>query len=308
MTVPVPPSFSSVSLSLEKLAACLLNASGLEPLPARFRAIFALKNIGSENAIQILGEAFSDNSALLKHELAYVLGQIGNPVANPILSKVLADETQNEMVRHEAAEALGAIASNESLFILQKFLDDPSESVRETCEISIERIRKNEFREKLLPEEIIFGSIDPAPSLKEALSIDSLQNILMNKSLSLYERYKAMFALRNRAQDSAAILALCSGFGDESALFRHEIAYVLGQLQHPASIPSLGAVLRSTSEVPMVRHECAEALGSIATPECLAILKEFENDSEDVVRESCKVALDMYEYENSDELQFFPLD
>ena len=29
---------------------------------------------------------------------------------------------------------------------------------------------------------------------------------------------------------------------DESALFRHEIAYVLGQLQHPASVSALTLV------------------------------------------------------------------
>ena len=47
----------------------------------------------------------------------------------------------------------------------------------------------------------------------------------------------------------------------------------------------------------MVRHEAAEALGSIATPECLPILKEWKErkDSPIVVRQSCEVALDMWE-------------
>lgn len=47
----------------------------------------------------------------------------------------------------------------------------------------------------------------------------------------------------------------------------------------------------------MVRHEAAEALGSIATPEVLEVLEGFKKDEETVVRESCEVALDMYEYE-----------
>lgn len=45
----------------------------------------------------------------------------------------------------------------------------------------------------------------------------------------------------------------------------------------------------------MVRHEAAEALGSIATGECLPVLEEFakaENVPR-VVKESCIVALDM---------------
>lgn len=47
----------------------------------------------------------------------------------------------------------------------------------------------------------------------------------------------------------------------------------------------------------MVRHEAAEALGGIATPEVLPHLKEWmtREDSPTVVRESCQVAIDMWE-------------
>jgi len=47
----------------------------------------------------------------------------------------------------------------------------------------------------------------------------------------------------------------------------------------------------------MVRHEAAEALGGIATPEVFPYLKEYmtREDAPIVVRESCQVALDMYE-------------
>lgn len=47
----------------------------------------------------------------------------------------------------------------------------------------------------------------------------------------------------------------------------------------------------------MVRHEAAEALGGIATPEVLPYLKEWMQrpDAPRVVRESCQVAIDMWE-------------
>jgi len=47
----------------------------------------------------------------------------------------------------------------------------------------------------------------------------------------------------------------------------------------------------------MVRHEAAEALGGIGTPEVLPHLKEWmvRDDSPRVVRESCQVAIDMWE-------------
>ena len=56
-------------------------------------------------------------------------------------------------------------------------------------------------------------------------------------------------------------------------------------------------MLENASESDMVRHEAAEALGGIATPEVLPHLKEWQRrgDAPRVVRESCEVALDMYE-------------
>lgn len=107
-----------------------------------------------------------------------------------------------------------------------------------------------------------------------------------------------MFALRNRG-DEESVLALAAGFQDDSALFRHEIAYVFGQMQHEASVPSLIKVLSDTSEISMVRHEAAEALGSIATPECFPALNQFAKDENRTIRESCVVGLDLYEYETN---------
>ena len=42
------------------------------------------------------------------------------------------------------------------------------------------------------------------------------------------------------------------------------MAYVLGQLQDKASTEALVTTLKDVTEHPMVRHEAAEALGSIA--------------------------------------------
>lgn len=89
-----------------------------------------------------------------------------------------------------------------------------------------------------------------------------------------------------------------------SALFRHEVAFVLGQLQESITVPYLRESLQDPEENEMVRHECAEALGSIAHPECPKILGDYVNDEKRVVRESCVIALDMCEYENSPEFQY----
>ena len=46
---------------------------------------------------------FQDPSALLKHELAYCLGQMKNTTALPILESVLANRQEDPMVRHEVS-------------------------------------------------------------------------------------------------------------------------------------------------------------------------------------------------------------
>ncbi len=74
-----------------------------------------------------------------------------------------------------------------------------------------------------------------------------------------------------------------------SALLKHEVAYVLGQMQDPAAVEVLKGVLRAHEENAMVRHEAAEALGSIASDECIGMLQEFARDAEPIVAHSCEV-------------------
>lgn len=302
--------------SIEELKDILCNKSGDVGLANRFRALFNLKCIGAESsdeetvhkAIDYIASCFGDSSELLKHEVAYVLGQIRNIHANQYLAQVLEDKNQQIMVRHEAAEAMGAIGDAKSLELLEQyFKEDPDVEIRQTCELAIERIRweNSESANKEILEKSSFTSIDPAPPMptNTESKIEKLQAILNNQETPLFERYRAMFRLRDLATDEAC-LALATGLDDPSALFKHEIAYVFGQLCNPVTVPSLIKVLQDDREAGMVRHEAAEALGSIATDECLPVLRSFLTDSVDVVRDSAIVALDMYEYENSNELEY----
>ena len=120
-----------------------------------------------------------------------------------------------------------------------------------------------------------------------------------------------MFALRDLSSPPdlptavPAIKALASGFSDASALFRHEIAFVFGQLSHPASIPSLIDTLSDSAEESMVRHEAAEALGSLGDEEGVEdVLRRFLDDPEQVVRDSVVVALDMADFEKNGQMEY----
>lgn len=159
-----------------------------------------------------------------------------------------------------------------------------------------------------------FTSIDPAPPLPLAssnISIPEMEQTLLDTELPLFQRYRAMFALRDLASPPdlptavPAVEALAKGLKDPSALFRHEIAFVFGQLCHPASIPSLTDALSNQQEAGMVRHEAAEALGSLGDIDGVEeTLKKFVNDPEQVVRDSILVALDMAEYEKNGEMEY----
>jgi len=156
-----------------------------------------------------------------------------------------------------------------------------------------------------------FASIDPAPPSEQSESIENLQKSLLDTKLPLFLRYRAMFSLRDLASPPdlptaiPAVHALAKGFADPSALFRHEIAFVFGQLSHPASIPALTAALGNLEEASMVRHEAAEALGSLGEEDGVEdILKQFLNDKEQVVRDSVIVALDMAEFEKTGEVEY----
>jgi len=272
------------------------------PLKDRFRALFTLKNIASDLCIEEIGKGFKDPSALLKHELAYCLGQMQDLRAIPILSAVLEDDNQETIVRHEAGEALGAIGCLDVLPLLQKYSRHETTEIAETCQLAIERIEWLQQHNVENMNENPFKSVDPAPPMEDK-DINELTNILLNENESLFERYRAMFALRNKGGDEE-VKALSKGLKCKSALFRHEIAFVLGQMSHPAATVALTETLRNNTEHGMVRHECAEALGAIATDDCFEILKEYATDTELVVRESCDIALDMCDYENSDQFQY----
>lgn len=128
------------------------------PLPVRFRALFSLKHLAITSeasdaiaAVEAIAAGFASPSALLKHELAYCLGQTKNDAAVKPLRHVLADLHEDPMCRHEAAEALGALGKADNLDILRQFRDREGEEVvvTETCEIAIDRIEWENSEERL---------------------------------------------------------------------------------------------------------------------------------------------------------------
>ena len=268
-----------------------------ESIAKRMRTCFELKAINNESAIDNLNRGLLySSSALLKHEIAYVLGQMRNKYAVKYLINVLDDIREETIVRHECCEALGAIADISTIPIIEKYLNDSSIELAETAELALQCIKMAQSNDKIARSK--YNSIDPAPSFKELTNvkdIEKLKNIYLNNSNNLFVRYRAMFTLRDIGNDEC-VKILCKGLNDKSALFRHEVAFVLGQLMNENGINELNKVLSNNNESEMVRHEAAEALGSIAKDSCKQIINLHLNDKQTVVKESCIVAKDMSEF------------
>ena len=262
--------------------------------------------------IQTLSNSLDDvrHGALLRHEFAYVMGQLRDERSTSALEKTLRDDKDDIMVRHECAEALGAIGSSSSIDTLEICAKDASIEVGQTCQLALDFIRwkingGNDSDENapiacacmISP----YSSVDPAPPHPKhnGLTTAEIGAILNDASAPLFERFRAMFSLRNRGgNDAVKELGKALIHDESSALLRHEVAYVLGQLQHSDGVEYLETSLKRENEHRMVRHESAEALGAIEERwgECEMILEQFLNDNDDVVRESCVVALDAADY------------
>lgn len=309
-------------LSLEQIVGHL---DPSQPVSVRTRAIFGLKAMNMAKSVQALEHGLlNDPSALIRHEIAYVLGQMKARMALGTLQCVLDDEAEDVMVRHEAGEAMGAIGDTAAIPFLKRYVDMDSQciarEIQETCILALQRIedetkkrasaqqqQQQQKEQKKTTKK--YTSIDPVlhgdATEQKHVSVADLRDTLCDASQPLDARYRALFTLRDHGGEQA-VLALCDGMENdqESALFRHEVAYVLGQMTHPAATQPLGRMLARKKEEPMVRHEAAEALGAIATDEAQRILKDFRRDDVEAVRESVFVALDISDYAASTDLQY----
>ena len=67
-----------------------------------------------------------------------------------------------------------------------------------------------------------FLSVDPVPPAEEGIPLEVLREILSDESADMFERYRALFGLRNRAAEALADTLGAVLRGSRSALLKHE--------------------------------------------------------------------------------------
>lgn len=150
----------------------------------------------------------------MRHELAYIMGQMQYEESSPILEEILATEGEDILVRHESAEALGAIGCVKFLPLLVQFSHHEAPEVSETCQIAVDMIK---YKQKVAEEALtavegastgskggsIYASVDPAPPVAQAQSLAEYRAMYLDQTLSLFDRYRAMFSLRDMNSDES---------------------------------------------------------------------------------------------------------
>lgn len=260
----------------------------------RTRALFILRNIIcplSAELICLLLDKEKYNNILIKHEMAYVLGQMKQKNSINCLINNLLNEKQDPITRHECAEALGNF-SNEDLNlyfinkksiknILKDLINHPIKIISESCILAVGKLNSN-GSDYISP----FYSYDPTLPSKE------YNDLFLNDEANLYERYKIMFYLRNLNNDFS-INKLSEAFKSKSDLLRHELGFVMGQMKNEKCLNILESIVMNNNEKDIVRHEAIEAIGSIGTEKGFKILERFKNHEVKILRESALVGLDI---------------
>ena len=284
-----------------------------ENIKIRMNCLFQLRTIGSIEAVKALEYTLltEPSSDLLRHEICYAFGQMikfdeNRREIERFINSEIFDHPKKwaSIVLHEAAEALGNISNDNNIKLLEQFLNYDDEIIKETCLLAIDNLNwmkntNNGQTEGFDMSEKDYVTNDPSPPFNfkkdpKYRDYDYLKSILKNGSL--FEKNRVIFTLRNLGTKEAIIL-LCQCFTEEhTALFKHEIAFILGQMAEIASeaLEKLEEVLQNENENPIVRHETALALGEISKGKDL--LKKYSTHEDQLIAESCIIAEEFVDY------------
>ena len=292
-----------------------------KPVPERLSSLWCLRTVGSLEALEACCQAFDaePKSDLLKHEICFVLGQMNKSPehiqkAQTFLEKVMEGEHSN-VVHHEAMEALGNLNQETTWKYLKEYESKPSEGniIYDTVFLASKLMEwkkttdngKTEGLHKLKQR---FTNLDPAPLFNlvdepKYADVKYLQEMLLDdKNFDLFQRYRALFTLRDIYTEEA-VLAICQtltkeNFAHCSPLFKHEVAFVLAQMEgvFKTAIPFLLDCVNNEEEADITKHEVLVCLGEVLDEKDKQLVEPFTKHPVLIVAESAQCALFNIDY------------
>jgi HEAT repeat protein len=243
-----------------------------------------------------LGDSSKPNS--YRYLLAEFVGVQKSQEARPILETILADTSENALLRHRAARSLGIIGDSKSLQPLLMALDDSERLVRQGAAKGLGRLKNPAAAQKLI-QKLKPDSEDKAVNLRICYALGEIKgNNARRAMLDLMKhqnpsyRYAAVRAL-GRMGDKSATLPLIDLLHEEKGIRRGEIMKALAKIGDDRAIPVLIDEVRDGE--PLSVGKAAEALVELKGIEALPNLRkamEKETNQNAFTRRKLQKALD----------------
>lgn len=276
----------------------------------KYEVLFHLRTRNDNESVQALVDNYHtmDGSELLQHEVMYILGQMGNDLAVDFLIAILNDSKEAPVVRHEAGEALSNYPQHTHKILpeLEKFVDSDISVVKSTVRIAIRKLQT--YNKDNNYKKYLEANIEPADPFtaeqvqkylnKANITEEDLMNTLLNPSIDEFIKYKITYYLRNQGDETSVrcISQLIDAKNREltTPLMRHELCFIIGQLQKKADYGfvknTLMALIKDTTEDAIVRHEAILSYNDIwGNEEFIDLVK---NDKDKLVSESVEIIME----------------
>jgi HEAT repeat protein len=248
----------------------------------------ALGAIGTEKAVSILAESFTDQNKYLS-AIAEGLAATASPAARQVLIRVLQDQNAGSDIRQSAATALGSYKDSDSAAALL--------SVFTAYTVTDGKIKKtpmdicgsiSESLKKIGP-----AAVEPAIEKLQELTVSAPDTDNFRR-----DKRRSLVVLLGLLADSRAAAPLIAILKEPSDSCREEAASVLGQIKDPSAIQPLIEAFQNT--LPLVRQYanskggtawiqynnarymltcCAGAMAAFGTDEVVAALVAASSDS-----------------------------
>ena len=227
----------------------------------------------------------------------------------------MESDQHSDVVHHEAMEALGNLAQENTWKYLEQYKNVAGEGniIYDTCFLAAKlmewkkttQMGKTEGLDKIKQR---FEGKDPAPiyNFKENAKyadVKFLEAMLLdNKKYDLFERYRALFTLRELFTEEAVLAIVKTltpeNFANCSALFKHEVAFVLAQMEgvFKPAIPYLLDCVYNEEEAAIVKHEVLVCLGEMLDEKYKPMLLPHLKHPVLIVSESCESAIFQIDY------------
>lgn len=234
-------------------------------------ALFAIRNLHTEEASRIAVPALSDRNEIVRATAASAVIFLSNPEAAGLLIPLLNDKA--EFVRSEAAFALGKVGDTSAFQPLVGRLQKDTGPVRSAAAAALGKIG-------------------------DVAAIEALTAVLKTKPNEADEN------LRRSTARSIGQIALVLRTGERTDVtpqnflptkYKSNYAAIESVVTaHPVfhnSVTTLTRVLSNNKEANDVRREAAFALGAIGDPTAGTTLTKHLNSSDNYLAEICKEAL-----------------